>query len=111
MTDTEELLILPTDVLFVRLEASATGFSSQEAERRLRIYGGNELARRRKRVGAVEFLIHIRNPLIVMLMLAGLIVAYLALVETVKRLFYKRYFPRLEQSGDLTGKARIPQST
>ena len=74
MTDTEEL-ILPTDVLFARLESSATGLSSQEAERRLRIYGRNELARRRKRASAVEFLLHIRNPLIVMLMLAGLIVA------------------------------------
>jgi Mg2+-importing ATPase len=42
-------------------------------ENRLRIYGPNELAKKRRRTGFVEFLFHLSNPLIIILLLAGLI--------------------------------------
>lgn len=69
----EELLALPIEELFARLQTSQSGLSSEEVENRLRIYGPNELAKRRRRTGVVEFLFHLSNPLIIILLLAGLI--------------------------------------
>jgi Mg2+-importing ATPase len=68
-----ELLGLPTDELLHRLETSSNGLTSQEAERRLGVYGRNELARRKKRTAVVEFLINFRSPLIIILLVAGAI--------------------------------------
>lgn len=73
MTSTEELLGLPIDELFARLNTLQTGLRSQEADSRLEIYGHNEFAKRRKRTTAVEFLSHFRSPLIIILLLAGLV--------------------------------------
>jgi Mg2+-importing ATPase len=70
---TEELLNLPIDELFVRLETSQSGLTSQEAETRLEMYGYNELAKRKKRTAIVEFLSEFRSPLVIILLLAGLI--------------------------------------
>jgi Mg2+-importing ATPase len=67
----DELLALPVDELLPRLETSLNGLSSQEVERRLEVYGRNELARKKKRAAIVEFLLHFRSPLIIILLLAG----------------------------------------
>jgi len=75
--DARELLGLPADELLARLGTSRSGLSSEEAERRLGLYGPNELARRRKRTVALEFLSHFRSPLLMILMLAGLVAALL----------------------------------
>jgi len=77
MIDTEELLGLPIDELLARLHTSQSGLTSQEAENRLKIYGYNELAKRKRRTGMVEFLFHLRNPLIIILLLAGLISSFI----------------------------------
>jgi Mg2+-importing ATPase len=69
----EEFLGLPIDELLSRLETSLNGLASQEAERRLEVYGRNELARKKKRAAIVEFLLHFRSPLIIILLLAGAI--------------------------------------
>src|SRR3989304_9717620 len=69
----EELLGLPIDEILTRLETSLNGLSSQEAERRLEVYGRNELARKKKRAAIVEFLWHFRSPLIIILLIAGVI--------------------------------------
>jgi len=76
-TDTEELLLMPIDEFFARLNTSTSGLTSQEAESRLKIYGYNELAEKKRRTGIVEFLFHLRNPLIFILLLAGLISGFL----------------------------------
>jgi Mg2+-importing ATPase len=73
MTSAEELLDLPIDELFVRLNTSQAGLRSQEAESRLETYGYNELAKRKKRTTVAEFLSHFRSPLIIILLLAGLV--------------------------------------
>jgi len=73
--ESEDLLQLPVDELLSRLNSSSTGLTSQEAERRLQAYGPNELAEKSRRTGFVEFLIHLSNPLIIILLLAGLISA------------------------------------
>jgi Mg2+-importing ATPase len=75
-TSTENLLSLPLDEFFVRLGTSPSGLSSQETEMRLEIYGRNELAKRRRRTGFVELLYHLRNPLVSILLLAGLIAGF-----------------------------------
>jgi Mg2+-importing ATPase len=69
----EELLGLPVDELLPRLETSLNGLVSQEAERRLEVYGRNEIARKKKRAVIVEFLLHFRSPLIIILLIAGAI--------------------------------------
>jgi Mg2+-importing ATPase len=73
---TGELLFMAIDGLFARLKTSDSGLSSQEAENRLRVYGLNELAKRKRRTGVVEFLFHIGNPLVIILLLAGLVSGY-----------------------------------
>jgi len=66
-------LSLPAEEILLRLGTSGSGLSSQEAERRLEIYGPNELAKRKKRAAIIEFLSHFRSPLLMILMFAGLV--------------------------------------
>ena len=68
---TEEVLTLPTNELLARLDTSPQGLSSEEAERRITIYGTNELARKLKRSGIVSFLLHFKSPLILILLAAA----------------------------------------
>ena len=68
---TEEALTSPVDALLQGLETSPQGLSSEEAERRLEIYGTNEFARKRKRTGIVSFLLHFKSPLIIILLFAA----------------------------------------
>lgn len=68
-----ETLSLPVDVLLTRLNASQSGLTSKEVEKRLETYGLNEFEKRRKRSGLVELLYHLRNPLVLILLIAGLI--------------------------------------
>ena len=68
---TEEVLTLPADELLSRLGTSLKGLSSEEAERRLNIYGTNELARKTKRSAIVSFFLHFKSPLIIILLAAS----------------------------------------
>lgn len=69
----DSLLSLPIDELLARFHTSLSGLSSEEAEKRLRIFGFNELAKKQKRAAIVEFLSHFRSPLVIILLIAGLI--------------------------------------
>ena len=73
MADNQELLSLPVDDVLSRLKTSQSGLSSQEVQSRLATYGPNELAEKQKRTGFVEILYHLRNPLVLILLIAGLI--------------------------------------
>ena len=68
---TEEVLTLPSDELLSRIESSQQGLSSDEAEKRINIYGTNELAQKRKRSNIVSFLLHFKSPLIIILLFAA----------------------------------------
>jgi P-type Mg2+ transporter len=70
---TDEALGKPVEQLFNRLGSSMNGLSSEEAENRLEVYGRNELAKKHKRSIIVEFLLHFKSPLVIILMIAGLI--------------------------------------
>ena len=69
----KEILSLPVDELLARLGSSLGGLGSEDAENRLKVFGRNELARRKKRAGIVEFLMHFRSPLVIILIFAALI--------------------------------------
>ncbi|MEM3403235.1 MAG: magnesium-translocating P-type ATPase [Nitrososphaeria archaeon] len=84
---TEELLTLPTDELLARLNTSLSGLKSEEAEKRIGIYGYNELAKKRKRTAIVNFLSHFRSPLTIILLLAGLIAGFLGEIVNVVIIF------------------------
>jgi len=87
MISNEEFLSLPIEELLVRLSTSHLGLTSQEAERRLEIYGPNELARRKRRATVVEFLSHFKNPLTIILLLAGLISGFFGEVVNAAIIF------------------------
>jgi Mg2+-importing ATPase len=69
----EEILSLSVDELLLRLGSSPNGLGSEDVWKRLEVYGLNELARRKKRAGIVEFLMHFRSPLVIILIFAALI--------------------------------------
>lgn len=71
--NTEEILTLQSDELLKRLRTSLSGLSSEEVERRLNVFGYNELARKKKRTAILDFLYHFKNPLVIILLVAGLI--------------------------------------
>ncbi|MGD0646000.1 MAG: magnesium-translocating P-type ATPase [Candidatus Bathyarchaeia archaeon] len=73
MAENQELLSLPADDVLARLKTSQSGLSSQEVQSRLATYGPNELAEKQKRTGLVEILYHLRNPLVLILLVAALI--------------------------------------
>jgi Mg2+-importing ATPase len=71
MVSSEEVLSLPVEEVLSRFGASVNGLASQEAEHRLYVYGRNELAKKKKRATIVEFLLHFRSPLVLILLFAG----------------------------------------
>ena len=79
----EELLTLPIKDLLVRLGASFSGLNSQEVEKRLEIYGRNELAKKKKRVAILNFLSRFKSPLVIILMIAGAVSAALGSIPSV----------------------------
>jgi P-type Mg2+ transporter len=73
MLSAEELLSLPADALFSRLETTSSGLSSEEVATRLEVCGPNELAKGKKHNAILEFLMNFKSPLVIILMVAGLI--------------------------------------
>jgi Mg2+-importing ATPase len=73
MAENQDLLTLPVDEVLARLKTSQSGLSSQEVQSRLATYGPNELAEKQKRTGLIEILYHLRNPLVLILLIAALI--------------------------------------
>ncbi len=73
MAENQDLLSLSVDEVLTQLKTSQSGLSSQEVQSRLEKYGPNELAEKQKRTGLLEILYHLRNPLVLILLIAGLI--------------------------------------
>ena len=83
MLSAEEILSLPANELLAQLNTSTTGLSSQEAEKRLEVYGRNELAKKKKRAAILNFLSRFKSPLVIILMVAGAISAALGSIPSV----------------------------
>ena len=73
LPSTEEILTLPIEELLKRLNTSLAGLSSEEVEKRLKIFGYNQLVKKRKKATVVDFLSHFKSPLVIILLVAGLI--------------------------------------
>jgi Mg2+-importing ATPase len=71
-----ELLTLPPGDVLTRLGATEQGLTEDEAALRLEFYGANEVAARKRRATAVEFLLQFRSPLILLLIFAGAVSLY-----------------------------------
>ena len=69
----EDALETSPEEVLARFKTSQSGLTSQEAEKRLKIYGYNELAKRKERRIVLDFLSRFKNPLLLILLLAGLI--------------------------------------
>jgi len=88
MADDQELLSLPVDDVLAKLKTSQSGLSSQEVQNRLQMYGPNELAKKQKRTGLVEILYHLRNPLVLILLIAGLVSGFVGDVTDAVIIFF-----------------------
>ena len=88
MADNQELLTLPADQVLAQLKTSQSGLSSQEVQSRLATYGPNELAEKQKRTGFVEILYHLRNPLVLILLIAALISGFVGDVTDAIIIFF-----------------------
>jgi len=86
--NTEEMLTIPMDQLLSELRTSMDGLPTGEAENRLKTYGRNELARRKRRTGFMEFLFHLRNPLVLILLFAGIVSGFLGDVVSASIIFF-----------------------
>jgi Mg2+-importing ATPase len=74
---TEELVRLPVNELLSHLDTSQQGLTSQQASERLEAFGRNELGMERRHSVIVEFLVHFKSPLIIILLIAGIISGFL----------------------------------
>src|SRR2546425_2867578 len=70
-TEHQELLALSDDRLFQQLKSSPAGLTQQDAEGRLKFYGPNTLAKKKKQRVVVRFLSYLKSPLVIILILAG----------------------------------------
>ncbi|MCW3996000.1 MAG: magnesium-translocating P-type ATPase [Candidatus Bathyarchaeota archaeon] len=68
---TEELLNIPINDVLSKLKTTTTGLTSKEADKRLELYGRNEIARKKKRAAIFNFLSRLKSPLVIILMIAG----------------------------------------
>jgi Mg2+-importing ATPase len=85
--DTEELLSMPIGELLGYLGTSESGLNSEEVQKRLELYGFNELAERKKRMILTEFLLRLKSPLVITLLLAGLISGFVGEVTDAVLIF------------------------
>ena len=69
-------VLRPLDELLASLEASPEGLTSEDAERRRRIYGPNALRDHGRRSALLDFLSRFQNPLVLLLLAAGAISAF-----------------------------------
>ncbi len=77
LINTAEVLSLSTDEFLNKLGTSTSGLSTEEAAKRLEMYGTNEIARGKKRSGIVEFLLHFRSPVTLILIVSAIVSGFL----------------------------------
>jgi P-type Mg2+ transporter len=83
----QELVCLPVGELFHRFGSSPRGLSSKDAHRHLRTYGQNALAKQEKKSPIIRFLGYFRNPLVLILLAAGLVSGILGEVAETLTIF------------------------
>jgi Mg2+-importing ATPase len=71
--DSEEILCSSVENVLSKLNSSLNGLTLENAERALEVYGYNEVAKKEKRAAVVEFTFRFRNPLVLILLIAGIV--------------------------------------
>lgn len=69
----DELVNLPINQVLERLSTSQHGLPQEEAVNRIEIFGNNEFSQRKKKTALFELIHHLANPLIIILLIAGLV--------------------------------------
>ncbi len=69
----EEILCVPIDDILGKLQSSRSGLTSDQAEEFLKIYGYNEVAKKKRRTAIIKFLLSFKNPLVLILLFAGIV--------------------------------------
>jgi Mg2+-importing ATPase len=73
-----EILSLSSCDFMTRLGTSTSGLTTEEAEKRLEIYGSNEVAKKKKTSVVIEFLSHFKSPVTIILIIAAILSGILA---------------------------------
>ncbi|WP_054848111.1 magnesium-translocating P-type ATPase [Methanoculleus chikugoensis] len=73
---TEDLLTMTANDCLAHLGSSPSGLSTAEAALRQRRYGMNEIAEARRYRGLIAFLGHLKNPLVIILVIAAIVSAF-----------------------------------
>ncbi|MCL2477338.1 magnesium-translocating P-type ATPase [Candidatus Bathycorpusculum sp.] len=69
----DDLVGLPIEELYERMDTSPQGLTSEQAAERIEVYGRNELARESKHSILKDFLLHFKSPLVLILLFAAVI--------------------------------------
>jgi Mg2+-importing ATPase len=73
----EDILCVPIDDVLARLKTSRSGLTSSQATESLKIYGYNEVAKKKRTTAVVKFLLSFKNPLMLILLFAGVLTGLL----------------------------------
>src|SRR5208337_3237698 len=71
----EDILCVPIDDVLASLKSSSSGLTSNQAQESLKTYGYNEVAKKKRTTNVVKFLSSFKNPLMLILLVAGAITA------------------------------------
>ena len=88
MADNQDVLTKSADEVLAQLKTSQSGLSTQEVQQRIASYGPNELADKQKRTGFVEVFYHLRNPLVLILLIAGLVSGFVGQTTNAIIIFF-----------------------
>ncbi|MEM5783215.1 MAG: magnesium-translocating P-type ATPase [Candidatus Aenigmatarchaeota archaeon] len=72
-----EIISASEDEILVKFNTSKSGLSSSYAKDLLKIYGKNEIEKKKRRAAIIEFILKIKNPLILILIFAAIISGFL----------------------------------
>ena len=71
-----EILHLPIQSLFEKLDSSQNGLTNEEVAKRLATYGPNEVDKKKKTAAVTKFILQFKNPLVLILMGAGAVAGF-----------------------------------
>jgi Mg2+-importing ATPase len=69
----EDILCVPIDNVLKSLKSSSSGLTSDQAQESLKIYGYNEVAKKKRTTAVIKFLLSFKNPLMLILLFAGVV--------------------------------------
>jgi Mg2+-importing ATPase len=72
----QDILCVPIDDVLASLKTSGSGLTSDQAAESLKTYGYNEVAKKKRTAGAVKFLLSFKNPLMLILLFAGVVTGF-----------------------------------